>query len=190
MAKTGIKTGRTRKTSLSLGLLPAVRAAYYRVSVNADQQGKFLIPREDRPRRSDDGSNYAYLYLSESAPWPRTEGAELLDRLPAFMKETLDDGSERLRRDYRRDLPEPVFVDAGGRLVSEDNGSAATLIHRISFLPAPGCGVAYTKTQRSERGKLGTLGVDNRSTATTILAVRALIELQGEFPSIPRRENF
>jgi hypothetical protein len=40
--------------------------------------------------------------------------------------------------------------------------------------------VAYTRTQRSERPKLGTLGVDNRSTATTILAVRSLIELQGD----------
>jgi hypothetical protein len=29
-------------------------------------------------------------------------------------------------------------------------------------------------------GKLSTLGVDNRSTATTILAVRSLIELQGD----------
>ena len=42
------------------------------------------------------------------------------------------------------------------------------------------CGVAYTKSQRSERNKLATLGIDNRSTATTILAVRSLIELQGD----------
>ena len=40
--------------------------------------------------------------------------------------------------------------------------------------------MAYTKSQRSERNKLTTLGVDNRSTATTILAVRSLIELQGD----------
>src|SRR4029077_15446683 len=36
------------------------------------------------------------------------------------------------------------------------------------------------KTQKSERAKLATLGVDNRSTATTVLAVRALIELQSD----------
>lgn len=46
------------------------------------------------------------------------------------------------------------------------------------FCLEPSCGVTYTRTQRSERAKLATLGVDNRSTATTILAVRSLIELQ------------
>ena len=40
--------------------------------------------------------------------------------------------------------------------------------------------ITYAKTQRSERAKLATLGVDNRSTATTILAVRALVELQSD----------
>jgi hypothetical protein len=40
--------------------------------------------------------------------------------------------------------------------------------------------VAYTKSQRAERTKLATLGVDNRSTATTIMAIRALIELQSD----------
>ena len=47
------------------------------------------------------------------------------------------------------------------------------------FCLEPSCGVAYTRIQRSERNKLATLGVDNRSTATTILAVRSLVELRG-----------
>ena len=38
----------------------------------------------------------------------------LLDRLPAFMKETTAQGVERVRPDARRDLPEAVFVDATG----------------------------------------------------------------------------
>ena len=42
------------------------------------------LPREDRREEDDDGSGDAYLYLSESAPWPRTEGPELLERLPAL----------------------------------------------------------------------------------------------------------
>jgi len=61
------------------------------------------------------------------------------------------------------------------------HGIAAALIHRnFLFCLEPSCGVAYTKSRRSERGKLATLGVDNRSTATTILAVRSLIELQSD----------
>lgn len=181
MAKLGAKPGEPDKPLFPLVFCRQCGAAYYRVSVNSDEHGKFLTPREDRREEGDDGSKDAYLYVSESAPWPRTDGTELLDRLPAFMKETLDDGSERIRREHKADLPEAIFVDPGGRLVTENAGSAATLIHRnFLFCLAPGCGVAYTKTQRSERGKLGTLGVDNRSTATTILAVRALIELQDD----------
>ena len=69
----------------------------------------------------------------------------------------------------------------GGRIVSEGQGMPAALIRRnFLFCLEPSCGVAYTRNQRSERAKLATLGVDNRSTATTILAVRSLIELQGD----------
>ena len=140
-----------------------------------------MFPREDRREENDDGSTDAYLYVSETAPWPRAEGAALLDRIPAFMKETTSQGVERVRPDARGDLPQPVFIDAGGRQVSEGLGIAAALIYRnFLFCLEPSCGIAYTKCQRSERTKLSTLGVDNRSTATTILAVRSLIELQGD----------
>ncbi|MFA7233744.1 MAG: DEAD/DEAH box helicase [Terrimicrobiaceae bacterium] len=155
--------------------------AYYRVKITTDEHGKALIPREDRREADDDGSNDAYLYISASAPWPRTEGPELLERLPGFMKEPGPDGNERIRPDSKADLPEPVFVDAQGRLVSEGQGLPSALIKKnFLFCLEPSCGVAYTKSQRSERAKLATLGVDNRSTASTILAVRSLIELQGD----------
>jgi hypothetical protein len=101
--------------------------------------------------------------------------------LPAFLKETTALGFERVRPDARGDLPEVVFVDSSGRIGSEGAGVEAALMRRnFLFCLNPDCGVAYTKSQRSERGKLNTLGVDNRSTATTILAVRALIELQSD----------
>ena len=77
--------------------------------------------------------------------------------------------------------PQTVFVDASGQIVSEGKGVPAALIrHNFLFCLEPSCGVAYAKTQKSERAKLATLGVDNRSTATTVLAVRALIELQSD----------
>src|SRR5207245_7780066 len=102
-----------------------------------------------------------------------------LDRLPAFLKIPLPDGTERIRPDARDDIPVAVFVDPAGRIVPEGQGIESALIRRnFLFCLQPSCGVAYTKIQRSERLKLGTLGVDNRSTATTILAVRSLIELQ------------
>ena len=93
---------------------------------------------------------------------------------------------ERIRPNARKDVPEPVFVDAGGRVVPEGEGAPAALIRRnFLFCLEPSCGVAYTRSQRSERFKLATLGVDNRSTATTILAVQALIAVQGYRDLLP-----
>lgn len=64
--------------------------------------------------------------------------------------------------------------------MSQGEGIPAALIKKnFLFCLCSSCAVIM-KNQRSERAKLGTLGVDNRSTATTILAVRALIELQAD----------
>lgn len=57
---------------------------------------------------------------------------------------------------------------------------AALILGKFLFCLNKECGVVYARTQRSERLKLATLGVDSRSTATTILAVRALLELQSD----------
>lgn len=181
MAKLGSKPGDPSKPLFPLVFCRQCGTAYYRVSFVTDQDGSFLTPREDTRSEGDDGKTDAYLYYSELDPWPRVQGLELLERLPAFMKETTPLGVERIRPDARNDLPEPVFVDTTGRIVPEDEGILGALIRKnFLFCLNPSCGVAYAKSQRAERGKLGTLGVDNRSTATTVLAVRSLIELQGD----------
>lgn len=181
MSKKVAKPGEPDKLLYPLVFCRQCGTAYYRVKIGSDEHGKYLLPREDRREENEDGSNEAYLYISASMPWPRAEGTELLERLPAFMKEITPQGMERLRPDERSNCPEPIFIDAKGRIVSEGQGTEAALIHRnFLFCLEPSCGVAYTKSQRSERGKLSTLGVDNRSTATTILAVRSLIELQSD----------
>lgn len=181
MHKLGSKPGEPDKPLYPLVFCRQCGAAYYRVKRVADEQGDRLLPREDRRDVDDDGQGDGYLYLSARTPWPRGEGAELLQRAPAFMKEMTPRDEERIAPDHRNDLPEPVFVNASGRLVAEGEGVPAALIKgNFLFCLEPACGIAYTKTQRSETQKLGTLGVDKRSTATTILAVRALIELQSD----------
>jgi len=155
---------------------------YYRARLVKDEcGGEALHPREDRHFDENDGGEDVYLYLSEKSPWPRTDGSELLQRLPDSLKEAGADGVERVRSNARKDVPEPVFADSGGRIVSEGEGVPAALVRRnFLFCLEPSCRVAYTRSQRSERFKLATLGVDNRSTATTILAVQALIAVQGD----------
>jgi hypothetical protein len=56
-----------------------------------------------------------------------------------------------------------------------------------AFVPAPfrfclnpQCRVAYTNRQRSDAGKLATIGVDGRSTATSILALSAILQLRND----------
>ena len=184
IAKKAAKPGEPDKPLFPLAFCRHCGTAYYRVRIAgpaADAHGRAtaLLPREDRREADDDSGHDAYLYLSEEAPWPRAAGSALLDRLPDALKETTAQGLERVRPNARNDVPQPVFVDSTGRLVPEGEGTPAALIHgNFLFCLEPSCGVAYTRSQRSERFKLATLGVDNRSTATTILAVRSLIELQ------------
>jgi len=180
LAKLVSKPGEPEKPLFPLVFCRQCGSAYHRVSIRKDEHGRQLEPREDR-RQEGDGLEDGYLYVSEKVPWPRAIGPELLARLPNFMKDLSPQGDERVRADSRADLPEAVFIDTAGQVVPEGQGMPAALIHRnFLFCLEPTCAVAYTKSQRSEKAKLGTLGVDNRSTATTILAVRSLIELQAD----------
>ena len=183
IAKKAAKPGEPDKPLFPLVFCRHCGTAYYRVRVAApaaDAHGQAtLLPREDRREADDDDSHDAYLYLSEEAPWPRAAGSALLGRLPDALKETTAQGVERVRPNACKDVPKSVFVDPAGCIVPEGEGTPAALIDgNFLFCLEPSCGVAYTRGQRSERFKLATLGVDNRSTATTILAVRSLIELQ------------
>ena len=181
LSKKTSKPGEPEKPLFPVVFCRHCGTAYYRVKIVQGEEGRTLLPREDRREENDDESEDGYLFVSQDSPWPREGGQALLDRLPEFMKETTAQGVERVSPDARSDIPEVVFVDSAGRIVSEGEGVPAALIHRnFLFCLEPECGVAYTKSQKAERPKLATLGVDNRSTATTILAVRSLIELQGD----------
>ena len=97
------------------------------------------------------------------------------------LKETTVHGIERVRSDQRRHLPESGLCrcqrpDCIGRTAGSQRRSYT--VTSGSVLPYGG-GLRQNPTD-AERAQLATLGVDNRSTATTILAVRALIELQGD----------
>ena len=52
------------------------------------------------------------------------------------------------------------------------------------FRFCPGCGVSYDARQQSDKSKLGTLGIDRRSTATTILTLTAVRALRDQDASV------
>ena len=187
-AKPGEPPGKPDKLLFPMVFCRHCGAAYYRVGVQDDGRNQLLLPREDSRRSDDDSIKDAYLYISDESSWPSGDENTLLSRVPEYMKETTAAGVERIRRDARKNLPEPVSVSPGGEVISEGQGTPAFLI-RGNFLFCLDCRIAYTRQQRSERFKLATLGVDSRSTATTILALRSLIALQGnrELPPEARK---
>jgi superfamily II DNA/RNA helicase/very-short-patch-repair endonuclease len=154
--------------------------AYYRISRIQTKGCDQLRPREPADSLDNGTVTPGYLYTSALAPWPPGSGSDVASRMP----EEMTDAGE-VQRKHRADIPQVVFVAPTGDLTSEGMGlPAAFITGDFRFCLNPRCKISYAPTQRSERAKLATLGVDNRSTATTILAVRSLLELLPD-PHLP-----
>ena len=180
IAKKATQPGDTSKPLFPLVFCRHCGTAYYRVKILSDVEGLFLEPQDDA-RPDAEGSEMGYLYVSADSPWPLPEEPGFFPRLPPFLKEKIEGEKGRMGSKVQQDLPQTVYVDPTGRIVQQGQGMRAALIRgNFLFCLDPGCKVAHAKSQRSEHSKLGTLGVDNRSTATTILALRSLVELQAD----------
>lgn len=150
---------------------------YYRVDRVRDEAGvERLLPRDEYS--PTEGAETGYFYASQDAPWPSIP-EEVLARVPDDWKEVRQDGTQRLKP--RAPVPEHVAVGPDG--VLREPGAEGCLDG--VFFPTPfrmclnpSCAIAYNARQRSDRLKLNTLGVDTRSTATTVLALRSIIELK------------
>lgn len=153
---------------------------YYRVSkITRDDGSVRFLPREDRMDVEVDGEA-GFLYLSAKEPWPMSGSAEELDRLPDEFKR---EGGQ-LNPDRRKWVPERHTVGLDG--VAQPDGAVAAYVQQnFRFCLDPSCKVTYPAHTRSERAKLLTLGVDTRSTATTILALRTLQELRDKKADLP-----
>jgi very-short-patch-repair endonuclease len=150
-------------------------AEYYAVTrARPDDQGRpaRLLPRalaEQGPEEGDAG----FIYLSETNPWPAAE-ADYIDRLPDDWVEETASG-RRVRSDRRDWVPAPVGLHQNGELGFRGEPGAV----EVAWLPVPfrfclSCGVAYSFTTRSDISKLTTLGLEGRSTATTMLSLSIL----------------
>ena len=148
---------------------------FYRVD-RVDKDDSFTItPRSRFDISRDENVQSGYLFQPEEIEraWPE-DPAVAFTRLPP---DWLDDSGERtkLRVNRRDDCPELIQLDTLG------NQSLAG--HQFLFLKAPfafcpHCDTAYPKKERNDIAKLRTLGVDSRSTATTVLALNVVQELK------------
>jgi hypothetical protein len=132
-----------------------------------------VVPREDFTITVSDEIESGYLYLSAKTAWP-ADAEAWLNRVP-------DDWIEERRgvRCIKRDksLPELMRLATTGE--SDSAGLEVAFVRApFHFCLNPDCGVAYSARQRSDLGKLSTIGVDGRSTATTILALSTILKLR------------
>ena len=123
----------------------------------------------------DDGESEAgFLFFSTDDPWPTEDTEEFWERLPSDWQEEYR-GYPRVRKDRRKYVPRPVTVAPDG---TEDTDGL-----EVHYFPAPfrfclSCGISYAMTLRSDFTKLGSLGSEGRSTATTILSLSAISGLR------------
>jgi len=173
------------KVLLPLAFCRECGQEYYVVRRNEDAGTITYVPRELSDRRHDPDGEAGFLYLSSKDPWPATSDPALLERLPESWVDIDSDG--RTLKSSRRDrVPYDITVSTLG--VEGDGDQRAHWI-RAPFLLCLHCLVDYDAHQRSDFGKLATLGSEGRSSATTVLSLSALRELRrdGTLPAEARK---
>ncbi len=164
---------------------------YYVVSEVQDEAGnRVFVPRSLSERVSEGDSSAGFLYLSTTEPWPQDAEA-LLDRLPEDWVET-GDGWRQVRKAQHKKLPRTVTVSIDGRILTSEPPSSDQSV-TCQFVPAPfsfclSCGVSYAG-RTMDFAKLGQLGSEGRSTATTILGLSTVLGLRQDPNLEPRAKK-
>ena len=146
---------------------------YYRVDRPTHGQAGPVVPRIEFAITVSDSVESGYLYLSSEKPWPNDSEA-WVERVPEDWIEERR-GGRAIKRD--KPLPEAMRLATTGE-VDPAGLEVAFVKAPFQFCLNPECGVAYSARQRSDIGKLSTIGVDGRSTATTILALSTILKLR------------
>ncbi len=159
---------------------------FYAVRCHQDKDTERISfePRDINDRFSDQNSEPGFLYLSTEKPWP-DDRDEMVSRVPdAWLEEK--NGVIKIRANRIKHLPYNIYVTANGIecLHEEEGQKLAYVPDRFRFCPH--CGVAYGSWSRSDFGKVGTLGSEGRSTATTIMSLSSVRQLRKEETISPK----
>lgn len=176
--------GSRDKVLLPLAFCRECGQEYYVVRATRGPHGDLAFtPRSVSERVKEEDAEAGFLYLSSDDPWPDDQDVAV-ERLPDEWTD-LTDGVRRVRRDRVKKLPRRMRVLPNGTCTdAEDEG---VLCH---FLPTPfgfclSCGVSYAG-RTGDFAKLGQLGSEGRSTATTILGLSAIRSLRSASDLPPR----
>lgn len=175
--------GDRSKVLLPLAFCRECGQPYYTVRRGTDQETHRAVfaPRDLTDSYNDDEGESGFLYISSDTPWP-DDHEELLRRVPDDWVEE-HNGVTRIRATNRKYLPERIYIGTDGL---ETPGGGVAHYFAAPFRFCLHCGVSYDARQRSDFGKLATLGSEGRSTATTILSLSAILELRESGALTPR----
>lgn len=150
---------------------------YYCIRSSVEKESdKRLITGRELPEQLHDGdSDAGFLYRNEKKPWS-DEISDIIERLPVDWLEETGTGL-RIRKDRRQHLPQAIVIDTEG-LESQEGQTYHYL--KAPFRFCLNCGVSYDMRQKSDIGKLASLGTEGRSSATTILSLSAIRHLKKE----------
>jgi len=158
---------------------------YYVVRKTTDDDGRTVyVPRELSDTQDSDEGEPGFIYLSTQNPWP-TEPQDLRNRLPDSWLENVG-GNLKIKSSRRKKLPQSIFLSPDG---VEGRGEIPATYFSAPFRFCMNCGVDYSHYQRSDFGKLATLGSEGRSTATTILSLSTIKNLRqdSELPETAKK---
>ncbi len=149
---------------------------YYpvRSTDNPDSFGQKFVPRGISDMFDDEDSEAGFLFFSTDEPWPTEDSEEFWERLPSDWQEE-HRGYPRVRKERREYVPHPVTVAPDG---TEATDGMDGHYFQAPFRFCLSCGISYAMTLRSDFTKLGSLGSEGRSTATTILSLSAITGLK------------
>ncbi|MSR59795.1 MAG: DEAD/DEAH box helicase, partial [Planctomycetaceae bacterium] len=145
---------------------------YYRVE---RKQAGFVERRENFNICKETGVESGYLYVSEEAPWP-TDEQDLLNRVP---EDWIEEHRKQRRVKRTMPVPEVIRITPDGT-IGHQGIEAAFVRAPFRFCLNPNCCVAHNARQRSDAGKLATIGTDGRSTATSVLALSTILKLRAD----------
>lgn len=150
---------------------------FYCVGRGEDEGRTLYEPRELWDTRLEEGKEAGFLLLDSDLQWPAGDRELEAKYVPEDWTEEVV-GHRRIRKARRDALPERVHIDGKGISPGEDTCLDATYLS-APFRFCPRCGVSYSFTGvRSDVPKLTTLGIEGRSTATTILSMFTLLGLE------------
>lgn len=165
--------GDREKVLLPLAFCRECGHEYYTVWSAEDKDGVHFTPRRLGDSRGESDSAAGYLYINRQKPWPPSGS---LDELQALPEDWIEEhrGESRVKPDKRDRVPSPVSVRPDGR---PGSGGAP-----FQFVPASlsfclNCGVYYPSSG-NEFSRLSALGAGGRASATTVLSLSAIRQLQ------------